>query len=180
MRRGAEDQSRVGPAGSPARPPLPRRPTVSANDGQTPPDQPGPEDRRGERGAGQGAGEAARHGREPAAERYAEIEPDPRFTLANERTMLAWQRSCVALLAAALAVIQLATVVPRPLRVAISVLLVILGLVLSVSGYLVWQERERRLRQGQPLKPHPVLVVLPMGLLVLAALVGVAVLIVPS
>src|SRR2546423_9025501 len=36
-----------------------------------------------------------------------EFEPDYRFTLANERTFLAWLRTALALLAAAVAVVQL-------------------------------------------------------------------------
>ena len=36
-----------------------------------------------------------------------EFEPDYRFTLANERTFLAWQRTALGLLAAAVAVVQL-------------------------------------------------------------------------
>ena len=34
------------------------------------------------------------------------IEPDYRFTLANERTFLAWQRTSLGLMAAAVAVVQ--------------------------------------------------------------------------
>lgn len=37
----------------------------------------------------------------------AEIEPDYRFTLANERTFLSWQRTSPGLLAAAVALAQL-------------------------------------------------------------------------
>jgi uncharacterized membrane protein YidH (DUF202 family) len=37
----------------------------------------------------------------------AEFEPDYRFTLANERTFLAWQRTALGLLAAAVAVVHL-------------------------------------------------------------------------
>ena len=36
-----------------------------------------------------------------------EHEPDYRFTLANERTFLAWQRTALGLLAAAVALVQL-------------------------------------------------------------------------
>ncbi len=35
-----------------------------------------------------------------------DLEPDYRFTLANERTFLAWQRTALGLLAAAVAVVQ--------------------------------------------------------------------------
>lgn len=36
-----------------------------------------------------------------------DVEPDYRFTLANERTFLAWQRTALGLLAAAVALVQL-------------------------------------------------------------------------
>src|ERR1700731_987022 len=44
---------------------------------------------------------------ERGADTVAECEPDYRFTLANERTFLAWQRTALGLLAAAVAVVQL-------------------------------------------------------------------------
>lgn len=45
-----------------------------------------------------------------------ESEPDYRFTLANERTFLAWLRTALALLAAAVAVVQLVPGVRDPGR----------------------------------------------------------------
>ncbi|MGA9680044.1 MAG: DUF202 domain-containing protein, partial [Mycobacterium sp.] len=44
---------------------------------------------------------------EQGSDSPAEIEPDYRFTLANERTFLAWQRTSLGLLAAAVALVQL-------------------------------------------------------------------------
>ena len=43
-----------------------------------------------------------------------EFEPDYRFTLANERTFLAWERTALGLLAAAVAVVQLIPELPIP------------------------------------------------------------------
>ena len=37
----------------------------------------------------------------------AGTEPDPRFTMANERTFLAWNRTALALVAAGLGIVQL-------------------------------------------------------------------------
>jgi putative membrane protein len=59
----------------------------------------------------------------------AEGEPDYRFTLANERTFLAWQRTALGLLAAAVAVVQL---VPAYLAVGLTMVgMLTLGLVIS-------------------------------------------------
>lgn len=79
-------------------------------------------------------------------------EPDPRFTLANERTFLAWIRTSLALLAAGLAV---STIVP-PFgipggRVALGAVLTALGLVLAGTSYGRWKKTERALRLGHPL-----------------------------
>jgi putative membrane protein len=55
-------------------------------------------------------------------------EPDPRFTLANERTFLAWIRTSLALLAGGIAVEAFTTdVFPEPIRHGLSVLLLLLG-----------------------------------------------------
>ena len=45
---------------------------------------------------------------------HAEREPDYRFTLANERTFLAWLRTSLSLLAAGVAVVQLVPAFPIP------------------------------------------------------------------
>jgi putative membrane protein len=84
-------------------------------------------------------------------------EPDPRFTLANERTFLAWIRTALALLAAGLAV---ATIVP-PFgvaggREALGAVLTALGLVLAAASYGRWLWNERALRLGRPLPVSPV------------------------
>ena len=41
-------------------------------------------------------------------------DPDPRFTLANERTFLAWNRTALSLVAGGLAVVQLLDEVDPP------------------------------------------------------------------
>ena len=43
----------------------------------------------------------------PAAEPGTEKEPDIRFTLANERTFLAWNRTALALVVSGLGIVQL-------------------------------------------------------------------------
>jgi putative membrane protein len=78
-------------------------------------------------------------------------EPDPRFTLANERTFLAWTRTTLALLAAGLAVVEFLDSQPKAIRIAIGVPLMLLGAAVSVRSYSRWETVERALRMRQPL-----------------------------
>ncbi|MGN6782000.1 MAG: YidH family protein [Marmoricola sp.] len=72
--------------------------------------------------------------------------PDPRFSLANERTLLAYQRTAIGLLAAAIAVAQF---FGSSLTVAVlSVGLVVAALVAGIGGYLRFQAVERAIRKG--------------------------------
>jgi putative membrane protein len=116
-----------------------------------------------------------RRWRVPPSWREQGTDPDYRFTLANERTFLAWSRTALALLAAALAVLQLVTVVGRPLRIALAVVLVLGSAGLAVTAFLEWRQREYRLRLelpfAQPWMPRTVAI----GLIVLVVLVAVAV-----
>lgn len=67
--------------------------------------------------------------------------PDPRFSLANERTLLAYQRTAIGLLAAAIAVAQF---FGSSLTVAIlSVGLLVAALVAGIGGYLRFRAVER-------------------------------------
>ena len=77
---------------------------------------------------------------ERGADSAVEQELDYRFTLANERTFLAWQRTALGLLAAAVAVVQL---VP---------------------------ETDRAIRRGGPLPRHPTPAYLAVGLTVVGLL----------
>jgi putative membrane protein len=102
--------------------------------------------------------------------------PDYRFTLANERTFLAWIRTSLALIASGVAVIQL---VPGPglIRHALGILLIALGGVLSAVSYGHWEQNERAMRLGEQL-PHslvPRLVAATLSLAAVAALVLIAV-----
>ncbi len=85
-------------------------------------------------------------------------EPDPRFTLANERTFLAWIRTSLALMAGGIAVEAFTAQVFAPdARKALAVLLLMLGLLLSASAGVRWLNVERAMRHGHPL-PVPIMV----------------------
>ena len=79
-------------------------------------------------------------------------DPDPRFSYANERTFLAWNRTALALIAAGLAV---TTLLPEFAfeygRRIIGVPLIALGAVLSISSFRRWDANERAIRLGRPL-----------------------------
>jgi putative membrane protein len=79
-------------------------------------------------------------------------EPDYRFTLANERTFLAWIRTSLALLAGGVALMQL---VPRfdvsGVRHVLSVSLVAAGGTLAALAVRRWQRVEQAMRRGTAL-----------------------------
>jgi len=85
-------------------------------------------------------------------------EPDPRFTLANERTFLAWIRTALALLAGGIAVEAFTLDVFTPVvRTTLSVALLLMAMLISGSACLRWLKVERALRNKAPL-PLPLLV----------------------
>lgn len=81
-------------------------------------------------------------------------DPDYRFTLANERTFLAWIRTSLALIAAGAAVTSL---LPRlgaqGTRAALGLLLLLLGMTVAAASYRRWDRNERALRLGTALPP---------------------------
>lgn len=84
-------------------------------------------------------------------------EPDPRFTLANERTFLAWIRTSLALLAGGIAVEAFtADVFPDQIRTLLAVVLLLLGVLLSSGAAVRWVRVERSLRHQTPL-PLPLI-----------------------
>ena len=63
-------------------------------------------------------------------------EPDPRFTLANERTFLAWIRTALALVAAGIGLEAFVPALALPgLRQALAVVLALLGATVSATAY---------------------------------------------
>jgi putative membrane protein len=83
-------------------------------------------------------------------------EPDPRFSMANERTALAWIRTALAFVAGGVGLTSVARLagLSRFLDVVAGVLCG-LGALLAVTAVLGWQRRERAMRLDRPL-PAPV------------------------
>lgn len=78
-------------------------------------------------------------------------EPDVRFTLANERTFLAWIRTSLTLLASGIALEVLGLGLHGGLRLAASLVLMLTGVATAPLAYLGWARNERALRLGEPL-----------------------------
>jgi putative membrane protein len=78
-------------------------------------------------------------------------DPDPRFTLANERTFLAWNRTALALIGGGLAAGQLLDFDSRTARLLVALPPILLGLALALISYRRWEANERALRLDEPL-----------------------------
>lgn len=108
-----------------------------------------------------------------------DIEPDYRFTLANERTFLAWNRTSLALIAGGVATTQLVPGFgPEGSRHVVGGLLALLGIVVSVGSMRRWQNVQQAMRRDADLPPSRLPIVLNVGLVLItvavAALVVVA------
>jgi putative membrane protein len=86
-------------------------------------------------------------------------EPDARFSLANERTFLAWVRTSLAFSAAGVALEALSLPVRPGFRIVASLVLVLLGIGTAVQAWWRWGQVERAVRCKAPL-PAPVMTVL--------------------
>ena len=100
-------------------------------------------------------------------------EPDPRFSLANERTFLAWIRTALALMAGGLALEAFEVPLDPTLRVIAAGLLLALGLGAAVQAWLGWVRTERAMRERRPLAPAwgalPLAVALVVAMVILAS-----------
>lgn len=100
-----------------------------------------------------------------------EIEPDARFTFANERTFLAWNRTALALIATGVAATQLLPKFDIVFgRRILGLPLIALGAVLAFTSYRFWQRNEQALRRQEPLPRSPMPLVLAIGIGVVAVI----------
>jgi putative membrane protein len=101
-------------------------------------------------------------------------DPDVRFSYANERTFLAWNRTALAMVTAGLAVTQLLPPfdVPGGRRM-IGLPLIAMGTLVAVASLVQWRRNERAMRLGEPLPPSvlPLLVSVVVGVSAAIALI---------
>ncbi|MEU7767708.1 DUF202 domain-containing protein [Nocardia sp. NPDC049190] len=102
---------------------------------------------------------------------------DYRFTLANERTFLAWMRTSLGLLAGGVAVHTLV----QPFRMAgfrraIALSCVMLAMVVAVGAYTHWRKVGVAMRRGSPLPDTVLVPILSAGIAAVSLLACVAVL----
>lgn len=89
---------------------------------------------------------------DPEAVRRVGATPDYRFSLANERTFLAWVRTGLALVAGGLAVAQFLPELRVPhLREVLAVVLLVFGGAVALRALNHWIRCERAMRLGQDL-----------------------------
>ncbi len=95
--------------------------------------------------------------------------PDHRFSLANERTFLAWVRTSLALMAGGTALGAVDLDAPRSLQAALAVALVVLGLLGAALAWLRWASAERAMRTHRPLPGTTALAWFALALVLVAA-----------
>ncbi|MGW0749628.1 YidH family protein [Streptomyces sp. NPDC002587] len=96
--------------------------------------------------------------------------PDYRFSLANERTFLAWIRTALALVGGGFAVDQFLPDLRWGVRVGMALVLLAVGAACALRAVNHWVRCERAMRRGEdlPLSRFPVVLSLGVGLVAVA------------
>ena len=95
------------------------------------------------------------------------MDPDIRFSLANERTFLAWLRTAIGLVAAGVGVFHLFE--PSPSTTVLSLVLLASAAVASVIGFTHYRRADEAIRRGEGLSSSGTV----MGVMTVAAIVAV-------
>jgi putative membrane protein len=104
----------------------------------------------------------------PSDPRTIGTDPDYRFSLANERTLLAWIRTALALMAGGLGALTILDEFAG--SEVLGIMLLVLSFLTSATAYRRWAFNERAMRLDKPLPPSR----LPQLITVGVAVVGVA------
>lgn len=109
--------------------------------------------------------------RRPAAVYGVGTEPDARFSLANERTALAWVRTGLGLVAGGVALTSFSTFAELPVLLElVAAIACLAGGVLALYALRSWRAHEIALRTGAPLPAPAALPLLVGGVVVMALL----------
>lgn len=100
-------------------------------------------------------------------------EPDPRFSMANERTFLAWIRTALALFAAGVALEALNVPMHAGWRLAAAITLAGCGVLAAAQAWLGWARTERAMRTKAVLPSPSASVVITIGVILAVILVSV-------
>jgi putative membrane protein len=98
-------------------------------------------------------------------------EPDVRFTYANERTFLAWNRTALALIATGVAATQLLPKLQVEWgRRLLGLPLIALGAIVAGESLRQWRANQRAMRRGEPLPRSWMPLVLTIGIVAIGAI----------
>ena len=101
-------------------------------------------------------------------------EPDYRFSLANERTFLAWVRTALALLAGGVVLEEFSTQIgPHAVIVILAVSLSVISAVLSAIAFVRWRANEIAMRHGRRLPSTIAIPLLSAVVLAVAAVIAI-------
>ncbi len=98
-------------------------------------------------------------------------DPDIRFSLANERTFLAWVRTAIGLVAAGVAIFHLIDE-SWPTTV-LALVLLATGALAACAGFSHFRTADHAIRSGEPMPTRGVLIVVMTSAVLLAAAAGV-------
>lgn len=106
---------------------------------------------------------------------HAGDEPDYRFSLANERTFLAWIRTALALLAAGFALDVVDLALAESVQRVLAAVVLVAGLSLAVAAFARWGLAERAMRTGRPLPSLGLLAAATLGVVAVATVLALVV-----
>ena len=99
-------------------------------------------------------------------------DPDPRFSLANERTFLAWLRTSLAFIAAGVALEALGFPESDGFRSAGAIVFVVIGIAAAIRAWSGWAKTETALRKSEFLPSIGIGLILVVGIVIGVTLVA--------
>lgn len=104
-------------------------------------------------------------------------DPDPRFSLANERTFLSWIRTSLAFVAAGVALEAVNLPMHQAARITATVVFLLLAIIVPLYAWVQWSRNERALRQNKPPKAPNMAALISVLLFVAVSAIGIGLII---